>query len=163
MGQQRLALTALAWGPGHPAAAEQVDVQMIHGLPAVAAGVDDGSIAGFGNSFLPRESCGQTHHATEQIRVGHVVERGDVLFWNDEDVGRRLRGDVPERDHLLVVDDRLRRNLAADDFAKNAACRLRHRLLLLTHPASRLSLLASRLLDSSRRDCYSGNTGSLKT
>src|SRR6185295_14775369 len=70
-------------------------------------------------------------HLAECGLVGglRVVERRDVRLRHEQDMHRRLRPDVVERDHLVVLVHLLRRDLAADDLAKNAIW-IAHRFFL---------------------------------
>jgi hypothetical protein len=55
-----------------------------------------------------------------RVRRPDVRELLDVPAGDDEDVSRRLRGDVLEREDRLVLIDLLRRDLAGDDPAEDA-------------------------------------------
>src|SRR5258706_6816831 len=96
-------------------------VDMIHLLMPHPPVVDDGTEA-IGRAGVAGEAPGDDEHLAERRLVGglRVVERRDVRFRHEQDMHRRLRADVVERDHLVVLVDLLRRDLAADDFAKNA-------------------------------------------
>ena len=101
--------------------AEDVHMDMIHLLMPHPAGVDDGAEA-VRRALLAGESPGEREHLAERLVLRHagVVQRGDVLLRNDQEVHRRLRPDVVESEHVLVLVDLLRRDLAAHDLAENA-------------------------------------------
>src|SRR5882672_7297819 len=105
-------------------------VDMIHLLMPHPAVVDDGAEA-LGRAGFAGKAPGDDEHLAERRLVAglRIVERGDVRFGHEQDVHRRLRTDVVEGDHLVVFVDFFRRDLAADDFAKNAI-RLVHRFFL---------------------------------
>src|SRR5689334_15605495 len=111
---------------------------MIYRLTTVSPGVDHRSIAGLSDSFLSRESSGETHHPAEQIGIDHIVQRRDVFFGDDQNVRRSLGSDVAEGDDFLVVHDRLRRYFAAHDLAENAILGISH------WPVSRLPSMPRR-------------------
>lgn len=102
-------------------AAEKVYVQMIHCLPGIWAAVDDGPIA-LHEALVSRDLRGRAKKMSNQRSVlGRcVIERGDMLTRNDEDVHGGLRIDISERDALVVFIDRLGRDATIDDFAEEA-------------------------------------------
>jgi hypothetical protein len=85
------------------AAAEEVEVEVIDGLSAVGAGVDDEAVA-VGEMLVAGDLGGGGEEVAEEGRVGGggVGGRGDVLFGNDEDVGGGLRVDVGEGEGEVV-------------------------------------------------------------
>src|SRR5207237_9609400 len=112
--------------PGHVPTAEQVDVQVVDALTAVLAGVDDGAVAGLGYPLLTRYRHSQHHHAADEVRVVEIIQRPDVLFRDDQNVGGRLRIDVAEGEHLFVVHDHLRGDFPARDLTEDASLRFSH-------------------------------------
>src|SRR5260221_5372738 len=94
---------------------------MIHLLMPPPAVVDDGAKA-IRRAGFAGESAGDTEQLAERRLVAgpRVVERRDVRLRHQQDMHRRLRADVVEGDHFVVIVHLLRWNLAADDFAKNA-------------------------------------------
>ena len=58
----------LSGGPGHWAAAEEVDVEVSYGLTAVVAGVDDYAIA-FAKAFVAGNLCSYPEKVAEERRV----------------------------------------------------------------------------------------------
>src|SRR5215470_16167667 len=105
-------------------------VHMIHLLMPDPAVIDDGAEAIRGAGFA-RETPSDDEHLAERglVRRLRVVERRDVRLRHDQQVHRRLRADVVERDHLVILVGFLGRNLAADDLAKNAV-RIAHLFFL---------------------------------
>ena len=103
------------------AAAEEVDVEVVDGLAAVGAGVDDEAVAV--GEVLP---AGDFAGCVEEVAEGgFVVLRGvgvggQVVFGDDEDVGGGLGIDVREGEGLLVFVDAGGGDFAGDDFAEEA-------------------------------------------
>ena len=58
--------------------------------------------------------------STRRVVRRRVGERGDVPLRDDHEMHRRLRLDVVEREHVVVLVHLLRRDLAAHDLAENA-------------------------------------------
>ena len=111
---------SLSWGPGERAAAKQVDVEMVHGLPAVFAGVDDGAIA-LGEALASGDLGGDPEQVAEEgaRRIFLTICHGnDVLARGDEDVDRRLRVDVREGVAQIVLINGCGRNASVNDFAE---------------------------------------------
>jgi len=99
-----------------------MDVEMVDGLAAVGAGVDDYAIA-FGEAFgFGDFGCGPEEMAEELFVIGiGFGERDDVLARGDEDVDRGLRMDVGEGVALVVFVNGGGGNGAVDDLAEDAA------------------------------------------
>lgn len=116
-----MGMHTLSGGPSEVPAAEQVYVEVVHCLAGVGAAVDDGTVA-LQKTFVARDlRCGVKKVSNQRsLLVRCVIERGDVLTRNDEDVHGGLRIDVSERDALVVFIDRLGRNTAVHDFAEEA-------------------------------------------
>src|ERR1700712_4019954 len=94
----------LAWGPGHGASAEEVDVEVVDGLAAVGAGVDDEAVAA--GEALPLGDLGGGGDELAQegaVFCFGVGGRGEVLFRDDEDVGGGLRVKVGDGDGGFVL------------------------------------------------------------
>ena len=53
------------------------------------------------------------------VLLTDVVDRGDELVGNDQNVHGALRVDIAERRHALVLKHDIGRHFAADDFAEN--------------------------------------------
>jgi hypothetical protein len=102
-------------------AAEQMKMEMIHGLASVFAGVDDNAIA-FAESFLAGNFSGRLEKMAEEFPVlcTRVVKRGKVFAGDDENVDRRLRMNVGECVTHLVLVDGGRGNRSIGDFAEEA-------------------------------------------
>ena len=78
---------------------------MEHGLPSAAADVDDHAIV-----LEPRLARGVGDEPKQRprlvrIEIGDVAERVDVSLGNDEEVRRRLRRDIPDRDEAVSLPD----------------------------------------------------------
>ena len=100
---------------------QQMQVQMEHGLPGAAAVVEHGAIAGEQVS-LRRQLCGHHLQFAQQRLVGalRVMQRRKMPAWANQNVRRRLRTDVFEREHVVVFIDKLRGNFLCADFAEKA-------------------------------------------
>jgi len=84
------------WGevtrrPRHPPAAQQMQMQVEHGLPAVGVGVHHHAVALLRDPFVARQRAREQQHLAQQPRIPRVVQRGHVLCGDDEDMRRRLR------------------------------------------------------------------------
>ena len=76
---------------------------MPHRLPGLRAAIDHDAIPG-AQLMLLREPVGEVECLAHQRGVALVRfgQRGDVLFRNDEDMGRGLRVDVGEGHELVI-------------------------------------------------------------
>jgi hypothetical protein len=99
-----------------------MDVEMVYGLAAVGAGVEDYAVA-VGEAFGPGDlGCGPEEMAEEFFVVGVGFGKGnDVLARGDEDVDGGLGMDVGEGVALVVLVDGGGGNGAVDDLAEEAA------------------------------------------
>src|SRR5207253_4019334 len=102
---------SLALLPG-PRPAEYMDVQVMHFLAAVVAGVDDDPPAALRvrpASFLDGQPGRERHHAAQQRDVALLDLRHgrDVLLGDHQEVHGRPGIDVVERQHLVVLVDLL--------------------------------------------------------
>src|SRR5512142_2055886 len=121
-------------------AAEDVEMDVEDGLPGIRAGVEDDPVTGVGHALFRRRPPGREQRLAEELRrsLGGVVERGDVLLGNDQDVDRRLRKSVLESQEALGLEQDRGRRFASDDPAEEAA-----RVLAAGH-AGTLSMRAPR-------------------
>jgi hypothetical protein len=112
---------SLSRRPAARAAAQQVYVEMIHGLAAVRAGVDDHPIA-LGEAL----GAGNLGDGPEQVAEESAVtlfalgQRDDVLAGSDQHMYRRLRMKVREGVALIVLVDGGRGYASVNDLAKEA-------------------------------------------
>src|SRR5581483_4372074 len=108
--------------PVQRASADQVQVDVEHGLARVAVGVEEDAESAGGDAAVLRDRRRAPHQlADDRVVVRRqVVERGDVLLRNDEHMRRTLRIDVVEREHAVVFVDDRRGDLASGDFAEEA-------------------------------------------
>jgi len=107
--------------PGERAAAEQVDVEMIHGLAAVLAGVDYHAVA-VGEAFVAGDPRRGPQQVAEQRAVpfGAVGQRRNVFARRDQHMHRRLRVKIREGVALLVLVDGGGGYASVNDLAKEA-------------------------------------------
>jgi len=84
--------------------AEQVKMQMKNRLPAIAVGVDNRAIAGFGKIFFAGDFRRNQMHIAErfQMFVSRFIERCDMLARNNENVLRGLRANIVKR-HADII------------------------------------------------------------
>jgi hypothetical protein len=103
----------------HLASAKHMQMEMVDGLAAFGTGTDDDAIA-FAEALLARNFGSGAQEVSEQGRIGgfRVGERGEVLLWDDEDVGRRFGIDVVEGEEVVVLFHLLRGDCAGYDFAE---------------------------------------------
>ena len=112
----------LTWRPGERAAAEQVDVEMIHALAAVFSGVEHQAVALGGETLVAGNLRGGPQQVAEQraiTRIG-IVQRADVFAGRHEHMHGRLRVKVREGVAQLVFVDRGGGYASVNDFAKEA-------------------------------------------
>src|SRR5664280_3274642 len=109
-----------ALGP-RPRAAHDVHMEVRHLLHPVAPGVDERAKT-VRHAVLAHQPRRQRQDAAEHRRLGlrHVVEAGDVLFRDDEDMHGRPGRDVEEGEQFLVFVGLLALDLAGDDLAEDA-------------------------------------------
>lgn len=93
--------------PGHLSPAEQVNVKMINGLAAVAAGIDHGAIAA-GQALRASYFGGGPLQVSEKLVVLFlgVSDRRDVLAGDDKHMNGSLWLDVGEGVALIILINR---------------------------------------------------------
>src|SRR5882762_5443371 len=101
--------------------AEDVHMEMIHLLMPLATRVDDRAKT-VGGPLFARQLSGERKHLAQGPQLAHpgLIQRRQVLLRHDEEMHRRLRPDVVEGKHVVILVDLLRRDLAARDLAENA-------------------------------------------
>ena len=107
----------LAGRPGQGTPAEDMAVEMRHGFAAVTAIVDDQPIAGV---FQPRFLSDLGSFQEEMTEEGGVLgarfrDPGDGLFWNNQQVGGGLGGDIPKSQYPFVLVNDVRGDLTVDN------------------------------------------------
>jgi hypothetical protein len=121
--RERLFLCAgsLSWWPVHGASAEQVEVEMIHGLAAILAGIDHHAVA-VGEAFVAGDPRRGPQQVAEQRAVpfGAVSQRRNMFARRDQHVHRRMRVNVREGVALLVLVDGGGGDASINDLAKEA-------------------------------------------
>lgn len=118
----RMNRKCLSRWPGHGASAEQMDVDVIDGLPAVFSGIDHRSIApsqSFGASNLSGYPVQMSDEGA--VLAASMCNGADVLTRNDQHVHRCLRIDIGKGVALVVLVYGLGRDTSLDDPAKEAA------------------------------------------
>ena len=97
-----------------------MDVQVVHGLAAVVAGIGDAAEPGLVNARLLRADLHRVRNGGKRLG-GNVV--GDVLvvlLGNHEHVSGRERVDIGEGDHKIILVQEVGGNLAVRDLAEEA-------------------------------------------
>lgn len=94
----------------------------MHGLTPVGSGVDHRPEPRLQNAFGARHVPSDEHDLAEKrpVPVGRVVERGQVLLGDHQDVCGRLRPDIPEREDVFGFVDDVGGDDAVDDLAEEA-------------------------------------------
>ena len=105
---------------------------MIDRLTAPRAHVRHEAVAGIGDALRPGEvGCDREHPPHQRgIGVGQVQGGRDVLLRQDEDVRRRRRRDIADREDVIVLVDLRGRQVSRDDAAEEAVGR-HHKLGLV--------------------------------
>lgn len=102
-----------------------MNVQVLHGLSSIGAGVDDGAIA-----VVKALLCRDLRRSGEQLaeecggfaaELTGVEQTRDVFAGDDQNMHGRLRIDIRKRNHILILVDQFGRDGSVDDFAKQAA------------------------------------------
>src|SRR5690606_22015652 len=88
-----------------------------HRLARARVRVHDQAVAVLRDPLLRRDRAGRDEQLAEQrgIRRLDVVHRADVTLRDDQNVQRRLRVDIPERQQLIRLVHDLRRTLPTYD------------------------------------------------
>jgi hypothetical protein len=113
---------ALTGRPGERATAEDVRVDVLDGLAGVGPRVEHHTVTGVGHAFGPRDLVRQRYHVVKQAVIGlgeggHVLV---VLLGNDQDMQRRLRVDVAERQGTVTLEHARGGHLTVGDSAEQA-------------------------------------------
>lgn len=105
----------------HGPSSQQMQVQMIDGLPAIRPGVHHDTKS-LGEILLRRQFCSGCHELAEESCVcgAGLGQRSDVFARDDQQVHGGLRTNVGERYAGFIFVELLRGNFAADDFAEYA-------------------------------------------
>ena len=112
----------LSRGPGERASAKQVQMEMIDGLAAVFARVDDDAVA-LGEIFLAGDFCRSPEQVSEErgvMRPG-FGERDDVFARHNQDVDGSFGPDISEGVAFVVLKNRRGGDASFNDFAEEAA------------------------------------------
>lgn len=93
---------------------------MAYRLTALAADICDDAVTTVRMTVIPRDTRRNEEEMSGERRVGRLRERIDVFARDHEDVQRRGRVEVWERDTALVLMEELRRHGAGSDAAEDA-------------------------------------------
>jgi len=103
--------------------AKEVQMEVKDGLAGVGIGIDHRAITSLRDSLPLRKLRRQGREPAHDGRIGELVERRDVLAWNDKDVNRCLGIDVAKGDAVVGLGDDLGRDLLAYDPAEQTGIR----------------------------------------
>ena len=103
--------------------AEDVDVQVRDGLPAILPCVDHSSKSAIGDPLLLSNLPGEAEQGAEQCIVVGYREGVDMLSGNHEDVERGLWIDVAECDCIVRLGDECRPDITTRDSAEQTFIR----------------------------------------
>src|ERR1041384_2681324 len=103
----------------HRSPAWQVQMKMKDRLSRFAIRVEYRPIAAGRDAAFFRDRGGPSNELADEpvVFLADVVQRFDVTFRDDEHVRGRLRADVVEGEHAVVLVHDARGNLPLDDFA----------------------------------------------
>jgi hypothetical protein len=104
------------------AAAENVQMDMIHALARPAVAVEDEPVTFLRDPFVGCYAFRNQCHSSDQFGISgrQIVDSGDMSAGNDEDVRWRFRVDIAERHEVVVLVDDFRGNNTQGDFAEKA-------------------------------------------
>jgi hypothetical protein len=110
--------------PGRPTempATEQVDVEMKYRLSCSRTYVEYRAVSVLDIS-LARDLSRRQVTASDHLGIANLrfLQTSKMFLWDHEDMRRRLRIDVFDGEHVLVLIDFLRGNLAAENAAEKA-------------------------------------------
>src|ERR1051325_4514660 len=117
-------ILATAWlylsrRPVKRSSAQQVHMQMKNGLARAASIVHDGAVPLAQFSVSGQFRSHQRDFSQERfVRVSRLLQRSKMLLRTNQNVGRRLRIDVFERENVGIFMEQLRRNLLGGNFAE---------------------------------------------
>ena len=99
-----------------------MDVEVVDGLAAVGAGVDDEAVA-VGEVLGAGDFADGVEEMAEErfVILRRMGMRGEVVLGDDEDVGGSLRVEVREGESLLVFVDAGGGDFSRDDLAEETA------------------------------------------
>src|SRR5437762_7809571 len=120
-------------------AREEVHVEVVDDLPTLRPAVQPQAVPALGEALGLAETLRREDAAAHDFRVSgrERHDRRDVTLRDDEQVHGRLRVDVLEGEHRIVLVLDIRRVLARDDAAEDA---IGHRL----PPGNGLAIIAER-------------------
>ena len=95
-------------------------MQMKNGLATIGIRVHDDPISFVRDARFVRDIAREGEQAAEQAGILRIVERADVCRRDNEEMRRRLRIQVAEREHVAVALDHGGRNLTRRNLTKHA-------------------------------------------
>jgi hypothetical protein len=111
-------------------------MQVEDGLPCIGAVIHD-QAALPGAVFTGEFGAEADHFADERVVFpGKRGRAAEVFFGDDQEMGGRLGGDIPEGEDVIILIDFLSGNFTVDDFTENTGAG--HLFLLVYCPIRRL-------------------------
>ena len=106
----------------HPLSADQVDMQVKDGLPAMWTGIGDQAVTVRGNPFLLGNFTRYAKDVSHQLLVfrSHCSHRIDVPVWDDQDVSRPGRMNIAKGSDLFILVDNRRFGFSGSDLTEDA-------------------------------------------
>ncbi len=101
-------------------------------LARVGPAVQDEPVSRLVDSLFLSEPGSHPDHATKRglVRLGHVGDGRNGLIGDNENVGRRLRLDIPTSRHQFVLIDKIGGDFASDDLREYRVRHAEHRSAL---------------------------------
>jgi len=98
-----------------------MNMQMKNGLPAGVIRIYHRAVPFFGKTLPARDLAGRQEKMAERFAVcfAGLIERGEMLARDDQNMRRRLRTDVVKGHAGLIFIDEFGRNFAPADLAEN--------------------------------------------
>lgn len=95
-------------------------MQVVHGLAAIFALIDNKAVTRFGETLLFRHLLCCVEKVQVVARFGQGGKTLDLLSWNNKDMSGRDRIDVAKRDAMVILVDDVGRNLALHDLGEQS-------------------------------------------
>src|SRR5713101_5155402 len=111
------------------AAAEQVQMEMRHVLMGCRAVIGEDAVAGLGDTLLMRDPADRPHESRQLGRRcvrRKIIDRQIFALRDYDDMRGRLRVDVAKGEDMLVLENFVARQFAAQDAGEDIAAVVRH-------------------------------------
>src|ERR1041385_92397 len=110
----------LAWRPAHVSTSKNMAMQMRHSFPGIRTIIENQAESRLGDAKVPGYLRGLKQQMAEHLMIfgSRLSDPGDRLLWNHQNMSRRLRFDIPESQHQVILINNRRRNFSRNDFLK---------------------------------------------